>query len=389
VVIPFPINDRPVSLKRILSHGSHLVFIMNPLEELVRMKSLNLIGLMALAAASMYGQPTNGAPYWSSSPPDCTAISSTQVAVAIKNPSGTTIGFSCYVTGTFVWLAAGQGWTTAIRVAGPGSGSIGVDYQFFDANGDTQSMDFTGSVDDSGDDVNFALFDNQPSEIVLIGDTNHAPHYNFVATGSVYATFYCPDASTCLDVTPQLIYSALPSIPWSLSVPIAWDTDLWHTWSAVGTDNAGSKLVSFVVYNQDVVAHRYAISAFDVDGNPAGTGFTPPIPPLQSFSDGSFGEGGTYGALIGDVLPNLPAGTFKFVIDGGSQEILSSVSFLQFDGPSATSLQVAFDTPPGSAALAKAAPTKKVVRRVSPRQQRTKATSKPQFKTLPRKTASR
>src|SRR6185436_6483565 len=109
-----------------------LALIMSGLEETCAMKSLRFLGLMALAAATVYGQPTNGAVYWSSSPPDCTSIDSTQTAVAIFNGSGVRVGYSCYVAGTFVWLAAGAGWTTAIRVAGPASGGIGADLKFYD-----------------------------------------------------------------------------------------------------------------------------------------------------------------------------------------------------------------------------------------------------------------
>jgi hypothetical protein len=175
-----------------------------------------------------------------------------------------------------------------------------------------------------------------------------------------------------------------------LSVPITWDTALSATWSAVASqDHGAQQFASFVVYNEDTIAHSYTIDAYDSAGNSRGRGFTPVILPLQSFTDGTFGEGGTYGALISDVLPGLPPDIYKFIVDGGPGGVLSAVSFLQFDGPSATSLQVAFDTPPGVAATAKVAPANKAVRRVSPRQQRMKVTSRPLYKTLPRKTASR
>ena len=61
---------------------------------------------MALAVATVYGQPTNGAVYWSTVAPDCTSINN-ESPVTIKDSSGTTLGYSCYVSGTFVWLAAG------------------------------------------------------------------------------------------------------------------------------------------------------------------------------------------------------------------------------------------------------------------------------------------
>jgi hypothetical protein len=341
------------------------------------MKSLHLFGLIVLAAATLYGQPTNGAVYWSVTPPDCSSLNH-ETPVTITNPAGARVGYSCHVTGTFVWLAAGAGWTTAIRVAGPASGGIGVDYTFFDDNGNNQVMDVTGSVDASSDEVTFALFDNQPSEIDLIGATVNAPTYPVTATGSVSAKFFCPDAEICLHLQPQLIYSALPSIPWSLSVPITWDTALSTTWSAVGIDNGGSQLVSFVVYNEDTVAHSFTIDVYDSDGNFFSRGFTPTILPLQDLGGGSLGEGGTYGALLKNVV-NLPSGAFKVIVDGGPSSVLSAVSFLQFDGPSATSLQVAFDSPPGAAASALAA------RKASIQQRRMASTSKRVFKTLSKK----
>ena len=317
------------------------------------MKSLHLIGLMALAAAAANGQPTNGAQYWSTVVPDCSSLQIT-TAVAIKNASGGTIGYSCQVTGTFVWLAAGAGWVSKIRLAAPLSGAVGVDYSFYDANGDSQALDVTGTVIDSNDFVTFALFDNQPSEIELLGASGDGPTYPFGGTGSVYATFYCPNAETCRDLQPQLIYLALPSIPWALSVPITWDSAIWNAWSAVGVDNGGSKIVSFVVYNEDTIAHAFTIYVYDSDGFLFDTGHTPVILPLQDLGGGSLGEGGTYGALLRDLV-SLPAGPFKVLIDGGTAAVLSGVSVLQFDGPSATSLQVGFDTSPTGASPAAAA----------------------------------
>ena len=84
----------------------------------VRMKSLRLFGLIALAAATLHSQPTNGAVYWSKVAPDCSSLAG-ESPVAITNSSGTTIGYSCYVSGTFVWLAAGGGWSSSIRVSAP------------------------------------------------------------------------------------------------------------------------------------------------------------------------------------------------------------------------------------------------------------------------------
>jgi len=310
------------------------------------MKTLHLTGLIVLASAVAYGQPTNGAQYWSAGVPDCSKLN--QTAVAIKNPNHVTIGYSCYVTGTFVWLAAGAGWTSKIRVGGPSSGAVGVDFSFYDNSGNPQTLDFTGSVDDSSNDVNFALFDNQPSEIELLGVGSDGPSYPNLATGTVYGTFYCPDQDTCLNLQPQLIYSALPSIPWSLSVPITWDSAVSNTWSAVGIDNGGSKIVSFVVYNEDTIAHAFTIYVYDRDGFLFSTGHTPVLLPL-----GDQLEGGTYADLLKNVV-SLPSGPFKVIFDGGTAQVLSAVSVLQFDGPSGTSLQVAYDTSPTALASATA-----------------------------------
>ena len=42
-----------------------------------------------------------------------------------------TLGYSCYVSGTFVWLAAGGMWGTTIRVSAPRSRrDIDADYTY-------------------------------------------------------------------------------------------------------------------------------------------------------------------------------------------------------------------------------------------------------------------
>jgi hypothetical protein len=312
------------------------------------MKSLHLLGLIAVAATTMHSQPTNGAVYWSTVPPDCSSLAG-ESPVAITNSSGMTIGYSCYVSGTFVWLAAGGGWSTSIRVAAPASAAIGVDYTFYDTSGNNLKLDTTfgsGSSITSTNEVNFALSANQPTEIGLVGATSNAPKYSSTATGSVYAVFYCPDAATCGNVVPQLLYSALPATPWSMSVPISWDTELWTQWSAEGIDDGTTHRVSLVIYNEDITATSYTVRVYDSTGSLAGTGTTPLIPPLQPLPNGSFGEGGTYGALLSDVISTrLPTGVFKVLVDGGSK--YSAVEVLQFNGLSATALQVAYDSAPG------------------------------------------
>src|SRR5579862_2626224 len=136
----------------------------------VRIKSLRFIGLMALCAIALYGQPTNGPVYWStSSALDCNANSLQEVS--LPGPGGTTV-YACTITGTFVWFAAGGGYTTALRVAAPASAPVGVDYSFYDVNGNFLNVDTNsgaGSGTTSNNDVNFALAVNQPSEIDILG----------------------------------------------------------------------------------------------------------------------------------------------------------------------------------------------------------------------------
>ena len=339
----------------------------------MRIKSLHLIGLMALAAAAVHAQPTSGAVYWSTTQPDCSSLN--ESPATINNSSGTLVGYSCYMTGTFVWLAAGGMWGTSIRVAAPASAAIGVDYAFYDANGNNLSLDTTGSQTGSGNDVNFALYANQPAEIDLRGATGNGPGYRNTATGSVYATFYCPDAATCSNVLPQLIYSALPAFPWSLSVPIAWDNMVSTQWSAEGIDDGHTHVVSLVIYNENQTATTYTVRVYNSAGTLVGTGTTPSIPPLQNLSNGSFGQGGTYAVLLSKLVTPLPSGIFKVLVDGGS--MYSAVEMLQVNGTSATTLQVAFDTRPTTGAAA-APPQRPNLRR-----SRIESTPQPVFSELP------
>ncbi len=314
----------------------------------MRMKPLHFIGLITLALAPLYGQQ-----YWVSSAPDCSSLGATfGQAVQPPNAGG---GWSCSVTGTFVWLAAGginyhpASWGTVIRVAAPASNPVGVDYTFYDVNGNYLPLDTTidnGSLS-SGSEVDFALYANQPAELEMLGATSDAgTGYSNTATGSVYATFYCPDATTCLNVLPQLMYSALPTYPWSLSVPIAWDDALSYQWSAegiVGTNDGNANAVSLVIYNETSDAATFNVDVYDSSGNLAGTSTTQSIPGFNSAT----GEAGTYGVVLSQIVPNLPAGIYKILIDGGSS--LSAVEVLQVNGSSATTLQVAYDTSPGTA----------------------------------------
>lgn len=311
----------------------------------MRMKSLYLMGLMALAVAAVYGQ--SGPVYWSTTQPDCSSLN--ESPVTITDASGkTTLGYSCYVSGTFVWFATGGMWGTSIRVAAPASAAVGVDYTFYDTSGASLSLDTTGSSPGSSNELSFALNANQPSEVGLLGVTGKASKGSYpLATGSVYASFYCPDAGTCQNVLPQLIYSALPTDPWSLSVPIAWDNYVWTQWSAEGIDDGkgGAHAVSLVIYNETQAAATYTVHVYNAAGTLVGTGTTPSIPGFQTLPDGNLGNGGTYGALLSQVISTkLPSGIFKILVDGGSSD--SAVEMLQVNGTSATTLQVAYDTAP-------------------------------------------
>jgi hypothetical protein len=346
------------------------------------MKWFSLFALTLLIALPLQAQqpPTNGAVYWSATQPDCTSLGE-NTPVAIKNASGTTLGYSCYVSGTFVWFAAGGIWGTTIRVASPASAPVGVDYSFYDQNGKSLSLDTTVNGAQSSlkstSDLTFALAANQPAEAELLGATGNGPSYSNIATGSVYAVFYCPDADTCTNVLPQLLYSALPAYPWSLSVPLAFDNYVWTQWSAVGINNNGSNPVhqiSLVIYNEDTVANTYKVSVYDNNGNLVGSGTTPSIPPLANLGNGTYGEGGTYGAYLNQIVSNLPEGVCKVVVDGGSY--YSAVEVLQFNGPSATTLQVAYDSAPTSGTA--------LFRQGNVRARRPLATSRIVFAPLPR-----
>jgi hypothetical protein len=350
--------------------------------DFMRTNPLYLFGLIALAAGVLHSQPTNGPVYWSVTMPDCSSLQET--AVSIKNSSGAVIGYSCYVSGTFVWFAAGGGWTSKIRVGAPSTAPVGVDYTFYDTNGNNLNVDTTSGTSPtaSGNEVSFALSANQPSEIVALGATSSAPNYGPTTTGTVYALFYCPDATTCLNVLPQLVYLQQPTHPWLAAVPIAWDNSTWPTWSAVGVDDGVTNVVSFVVYNEGTVATSFNIYIYNSTGALVATGTTPSIPPLPLLSDGSYGEAGTYGATLRTVISSpLPSGTFKILIDGGNED--SAVLMLQFSGlqyaaPSMSSMQVAYDSAPSSTATVAAA-----VRSTHAKRARTVPTQKRVFDALP------
>jgi hypothetical protein len=342
----------------------------------VRMKSLRFIGLMALCAVALYGQPTNGAVYWSTnSALDCNANSLTEVN--FPGPGGATV-YSCYLSGTFVWFAAGGGYTTALRVAAPASAPVGVDYSFYDLNGNFLNLDTkvgANSPTTSGNDINFALAPNQPSEVDILGATASAPGYGPTTGGTVYVQLYCPDSVTCYSMLPQLIYSAPPTI--SLSVPLAFDGNEWTQWSAQGIDNGGSQRISLVIYNQSNRTNIYTVRVYDSNGNLAGTGTTPAI---NGYSTTTF-EAGTSAVLLsgasGIIPTTLPSGILKVFIDGGAYN--SSVLMLQTNGRAIAPLQTYYDT--GSGVTAIPGPTPAARANVRPASKR--ATPRQVFGPLP------
>jgi hypothetical protein len=302
--------------------------------------------LVALAASALYGlPPTDGAQWWSTDTNlDCTSIHALIYEVPLASGGK---GYACGVTGSFIWLAAGGKWQTSIRAAAPSSGAIGVQYVFYDGDGNRVSLDtISGSVPASGSTLSFALNANQPSEVQVLGASSDAPQYNTTQTGSVFGLFFCAAPSTCATVLPQLLYSLLPIKPWSLSVPISWDASFsvlqpvgsGIRWSAVGINDA-THVISFAIYNQSATAAVYTVRVYDSNGSLAGQATTPSVP----------GGPATRGFVLTDVIKApLPPGILKVMVEGNNS---SSALFLQFNGDSATSLQAAYDVAPSSRAV--------------------------------------
>ena len=333
------------------------------------MKSLCFFGLIVLAAATLRGQT-----YWSTDPNvDCSGTNAAGFEVngpiAFSTPTGG-LGYVCQVTGTFMWYAAGAGWTTSIRVAAPESAPILADYKLVGIAGNPLSLDTTfgpGSAVSPGTEVSASLNPNQPLEVDLLGHAGDGPNYSHLAGGSVYATFLCPDGTTCSLVYPQLVYSALPAASYSLSVALSWDGLEQYQWSVEGMDDGpgGAHQLSFAIYNADTTAASYTIQVYDSNGNLAGTGTTNPISPLHN---DTYGTGGVtaFQDLSSVITSPLPSGILKVVFSGSN---LSDVIAIQFTNEpngqqSATTLQLAQDATPGASSdvrRARAASTPKRV----------------------------
>ncbi|HTP90030.1 MAG TPA: hypothetical protein VMJ34_23955 [Bryobacteraceae bacterium] len=323
-------------------------------------KSLQILCLAAIMAVGL--QAATNPVYWSTDPNlDCSKVYG---PVPIDLGNGQT-GYSCEVAGTFNWVAAGGGWGSEIRVSAPTTADIGADFFFYDQKGNVLDLDTdfgAGTAATDQTELTFSLFANEPVQVRLLGAHSNPTHSN-TQTGSVWVSFYCPDQYTCLDVLPQLMYTNLTTVSWSLSVPVVWDDALWDTFSAVGIISASPfQDVSFALYNEDVepstapTKTAFSILIYDSDGNLHDVGSTPPLLPIPEYSDGSYGEGETYGVGLASVV-DIPSGPFKVLVDGAG--IPSAVEFLQFNGSAAVTLQTAYDESTGNSVNAQAAVARK------------------------------
>lgn len=313
-------------------------------------KPFLVVAVFALSAATGFAlPPTTGAQWWSTDPNlNCSAYRSLIYEVPLASGGK---GYACGVTGTFVWSAAGGSWGTSIRLAAPASGAVGVQYLFFDEDGNRISLDtIAGAAQASGNSIGLAMSVNQPSEVRLLGASSDAPLYRKTQTGSVFGIFLCSSAATCATVNPQLLYSSLSVPGWSPSVPIAWDSTfsplqpsgLTTRWSAVGINDA-THLLSFAIYNQSAASTTYSVRVYAADGSLAAESVTPLIPA----SGGADGAGATRGFLLTDVIGTaLPRGILKVTVEGDG---LSSAFFLQFSGGFSTALPTSPEFIPGSA----------------------------------------
>ena len=307
-------------------------------------KSFWLAGLLVLGACA-----ANAQTYWSTnSSLNCGAYGTDSKGTPLQlgSDAGPAAGgYVCYVYGTLPWYASGGGWGSSIRVSAPPTGAVAYFFDFSDVSGSAATLDFRYQGDSTvhnGTSASQALAANQPLELDILGSHSQASTYGTTANGPVVVLAECPDSSTCSQVQAQLIYSALPSQPWSLSAPVVFDWQTSYVWSAVGIDdsatnkNASTKnTVSFVIYNLDTVgnaSHPYTINVYDSTGKLAGTGTTKSVPVYGSYAD-----------LLSNVVSNLPSGYFKVQVVGSTYTAFEA---LQFHGPSATTLVASTETAP-------------------------------------------
>jgi hypothetical protein len=238
------------------------------------------------------------------------------------------------------WYAAGGGWNSSIRLSAPPTAPVAYILEFGAGDGGEATLDFKFQGDPTvhaGTSASSALYANQPLEVDLLGLHSQASSYGAEAHGPVVVLAECPDATTCSQVQAQLIYSALPGHPWSLSVPVVWDSQTSLAWSTVGVDNGSADQVAFAIYNLDTAGQApqaYTLNVYDSTGKLSGTATTPSVPPF-----------GSYAALLRDVVPDLPSGAFKLQAVGATT---SAFEALQFHGASATTLVVSSETIPST-----------------------------------------
>ncbi len=276
----------------------------------------------------------NAQTYWSTDPNlDCSGYAHVD-SQATGLPGQ---GLACLKEGDLPWYAAGQGWRTFIRVAAPPSAPIRVHVFFSPAVGSLILMNFSFSGDPAvymDFSASRVLAANQSTEIAVFGLSPQD-----LVKGPMPVSIYCPDAKTCSQVEVQLIYSALPFRPWSFSVPVVWNDQFSYQWSAVGIDDGGTDQVSFAVSNHApetrFMQRVYTLNVYDAAGKLYSSGVTQPL-----------GGGENYGALLRDVVPNLPSGPFKMQLVG---DALSAFEAFQFHADSATALAVASEKSVASA----------------------------------------
>jgi hypothetical protein len=294
---------------------------------MMSVKSACLAGLLLLGAFA-----ANAQTYWSTDP----NLNCGSYGDANGKPLALTAGgYACYVYGTLPWYAAGAGWGSSIRVSAPPSAPVAIFLTFVDLNGADTQLDFryagdTTTTTDSS--ASQALYANQPMTVDILGLNSEAPNYRGTsANGPVVVLAECPDADTCSQVQAQLIYSALPSQPWSLSAPVVWDWQTMYGWSAVGIDDGlpNGNTVSFVVYNlaTDKLAHTYKLNVYDSTGALFSSGTTPSVPYLASYAN-----------VLRNVVASLPSGVFKLQLLAPDYAAFEA---LQFHGPSGTTLVAA------------------------------------------------
>ena len=310
----------------------------------MRFKFVLLTGLLVLGASCLMGQTGPWVnPGTSSSPSSCAPF---------HDQSAGTTAYYCYYGGNFPWYAAGASWTTVLRIAAPASGAIQVKYDFYQQNADgsidpaqLDYVQFGATSLEQSSEVVFDLAPNTPSELTLLGKSSESPRYTTSATGSVHVEVRCPDKATCAAVMPQLIYSALPGVPWYLSGALSSDISLptqpdSTVWSAVGVNDPQPKnsdipnqQISFVILNDSGIDQQYTVSVYDKTGALIGS-------KVVSVKDGrNLGLGLTIG-----FIPNLPVGLLKLRVAGvvsptsGVDGPRFQFTALQFKGAAATAL---------------------------------------------------